>query len=84
MSKYTGLQEIVNQHRKRMKYSNFDLMGKLEEEYNELVDARNTTEFKNELADVVIVCIALATNKNINILQAILDKMKAKEENRWN
>lgn len=82
MSKYTGLQEIVNQHRKRMKYSNFDLMGKLEEEYNELVDARNTTEFKNELADVVIVCIALATNKNINILQAILDKMKAKEENR--
>lgn len=82
MSKYTGLQEIVNQHRKRMKYSNFYLMGKLEEEYNELVAARNTTEFKNELADVVIVCIALATNKNINILQAILDKMKAKEENR--
>lgn len=77
--KWSGLQAVVYEHRTRMKFSNMDLLGKLEEEFEEVKDAKNMKELQEELADLVIVAFGLASYRNINLQQAILDKMKVNE-----
>lgn len=75
-----NLQTTINEHRTRMKYSNRDLLHKLQEEMNEVMDAKNATELKYELADLTIMAFALATYHKIDLTEAIYDKMEKREQ----
>lgn len=74
-----NLQDFVDNHRKRMKYSNRDLLGKLQEEVDELHVAVSKRDREMELADVIITAIAYASLNKIDVYKAVETKASLRE-----
>jgi NTP pyrophosphatase (non-canonical NTP hydrolase) len=80
----TGRNYYANKRRGQIKNgSNYmDFLIKLEEEVNELIES--TMEHRRtdneELADVVLVCFAMAQHFNIDLLKVMEDKMLINEK----
>jgi NTP pyrophosphatase (non-canonical NTP hydrolase) len=60
-----------------------EFFNKIEEEFEELKDARfrfDLTNFKEEIADIIMVCLNLARHHNFDIEQEIKNKIKVNEQ----
>lgn len=56
---------------------------KLRQEADELFDAKTREELRDELADVVIVACAAAGWANIDLAEAVMEKMKTNKARKW-
>lgn len=63
--------------------TDYDFFDKINEEFEELKDARlrfDLTNFKEELADIIMVCLNLAKHHDIDIEQEIKNKIKINQQ----
>ena len=57
-----------------------DFFDKLNEEINEMQNSHNNNEFSFELADVILVCLAIAKHYDIDIEYFLKEKIKINYE----
>ncbi len=61
--------------------TSIDFLTKIEEEFDELVESCVGNELdEKELADIVLVCFAMATHNKIDLLKVMEEKMKYNEK----